>query len=238
MTFYIFTGGLCPFAGRTWIVLNELSGQIKFDFEYVDYKHKPESFYKINPRGRVPAIYNPNDGTVVYESAICNEYLCDLVVDGGSSPITTLMPSTASERGKLRLLNDKFDQEIFPKVRTYIMNERDDEEEDTLRKDCEAALQELDDQCLVDSSGPYFMGKEFTLADVHAVPFVMRWIPQLRYTKGFMVSRYPNLMKWYEVCQTRPSVQAATIPEDKVMEIHYLKMKFTQNGSATLDDAA
>ena len=76
--FFIFEGGLCPFAGRTWIVLEELG--LNYDMQFINYRDKPASFLELVPTARVPALYNPNDGVVVYESAICNEYLCDLVL--------------------------------------------------------------------------------------------------------------------------------------------------------------
>jgi glutathione S-transferase len=229
LQFFIFVGGLCPFAGRTWIVLGEL--EIEFEFCYIDFQEKPKDFLRVNPRGRVPALYNPNDGTTVYESAICNEYLCDLVmVDFDKA--STLMPSSASDRSKLRLLNDRFDKNIFPKVRAYIMAEYNKDNHDeggkeslrSLRQDCEDALTELQEMM---SNGPYLMGDTFTVADAHVVPFVMRWIVQLKQTKDFNLSKkYRKIKKWYALCQQRASVKAATIPESKIIEVHYAKLKY------------
>ena len=231
LQFYIFQGGLCPFAGRTWIVLLELQTYLEFEMNFIDFSSpKPDSFLKINPRGRVPALYNPNDGTTVHESAICNEYLYDLVSstaagDYENSTTITIMPVLASERAKLRLLNDQFDNDIFPRVRSYIMA---DENNDQQRQQCLHALEELQESL---GEGPYFMGDTFTIADAHVIPFIMRWIVQLKELKDFEVNT-PSLMKlmrWYKLCQTRPSVQAATIPDDKIMEVHYMKVKFLKS---------
>jgi glutathione S-transferase len=45
----------------------------------VNLKYKPEWFLEMNPLGKVPTLeYN---GTIIYESAVCNEWLDDTFPD-------------------------------------------------------------------------------------------------------------------------------------------------------------
>eukprot|EP00565_Helicotheca_tamesis_P004198 CAMPEP_0185738016 /NCGR_PEP_ID=MMETSP1171-20130828/31843_1 /TAXON_ID=374046 /ORGANISM="Helicotheca tamensis, Strain CCMP826" /LENGTH=146 /DNA_ID=CAMNT_0028409103 /DNA_START=33 /DNA_END=470 /DNA_ORIENTATION=+ len=74
--FFTLEGGMCPYAARTLIVLHELG--LPFDTVEVSGRPKPDWYLEINPRGKVPALRIPSDdNTIVYESAICDEYLCD-----------------------------------------------------------------------------------------------------------------------------------------------------------------
>jgi glutathione S-transferase len=230
INFYIFKGGLCPFAGRTWIVLLELG--LPFDMVYIDYNVENPWFLEVNPRGRVPALHNPTDGTTVYESAICNEYLVDLARDHddkNDGPLSKLMPNSPSGRARLRLLIDMFDKDVFTPVREYIMNE-DATKNEEMQVACTHALTMLQDAI----SGKYFLGDDFTLADAHVVPFFMRWKAQLHHVKDYnILSKFPSLAQWYERCQLRESVQTATISDEKIIELHKLKVKLLNEKAAS-----
>ena len=218
--FYIFKGGLCPFAGRTWIVLLELG--LPFDMIFIDFNVENKWFLDINPRGRVPALYNPTDSAIVYESSICNEYLVDFARDQNDKKhASLLMPTSSSDRARLRLLIDMFDKDVFPPVREFIMNE-DVTKDEKLEAACKNALQMLEDAIL----GTYFLSDDFTLADIHVVPFLMRWRAQLQYAKHYnLESNFPSLAQWYGRCQLRESVRTATISDEKIIEVHKMKIK-------------
>ena len=111
------------------------------------------------------------------------------------------------------------------------MNE-DVSQDDKLQKECCKALELL--QCGI--QGPYWCGNDFTLADVHVVPFVMRWLAQLKHVKGFNVRADANLRhlcNWYDACCTRPSVQKATIDEETIVRVHHEKVAFLKASSKT-----
>jgi len=118
--FFTLSGNTCPYAQRTLITLLELG--ISFDTCEVSLTpSKPDWYLKINPRGKVPALRVPNINQVVYESSICNEFLCDY------SSITLqqahdIMPNEPILRAKVRLINDHCDN-VFTKTQfTYLMN--------------------------------------------------------------------------------------------------------------------
>lgn len=58
-------------------------------------------------------------------------------------------------------------------------------------------------------AGPYFLGEELSLVDIMFTPFLERMAASLPYYKGFesRSSKYPNLLKWYEAMDTRPTYQ-------------------------------
>jgi glutathione S-transferase len=204
---------------------------LPFDMVYIDYNVENRWFLDVNPRGKVPALHNPTDGMTVYESAICNEYLVDLARDHDDkdSPPLKLMPKSPSGRARLRLLIDMFDKDVFPPVREYIMNE-DVTKDEELQAACTHALKMLQDAI----SGKHFLGDDFTLADVHVAPFFMRWRAQLHHVKDYnILSKFPSLAQWYERCQLRESVQTATIPDEKIMELHKLKVKLLKEKAAS-----
>ena len=58
---------------KTWVNITQ-----KFDIEYIDLANKPDWFLKLSPLGKVPIlIVNEND--VLFESAVINEYLDEVV---------------------------------------------------------------------------------------------------------------------------------------------------------------
>jgi len=205
---------MCPYAARTHIVLEELG----VDYQTHQVKGKPDWYLNINPRGKVPAIRCPgDDNLVVYESAICNEYLCDYFLgeDGG------LMPSLPAQRAKLRLINDHYDSVVGPAQFTYLMN-KDPAKDAELREALEKSLDYLE-QTLASHSGPFFLGDAFTVADAHVAPFFLRLMVSLRHFKdGYEVpvERFPRLLQWHRNCAERPSVRAATPTDERIIDVY------------------
>jgi len=144
LQFFTTPGNTCPYAARTYIVLKELD--IPFDMMEVSGRPKPAWYLKINPRGKVPAIRLPAQGNkVVYESAICCEFLCDMMMTSSNHH---LMPSDAMDRATVRLLNDHCDN-VFTKTQfTFLMN-KDESKDEELRQDLEEALMTYEEQVCV-----------------------------------------------------------------------------------------
>jgi len=263
LSFYILEGGMCPYAARTWMTLLELD--LPFDTTEIAYKNnakKPDWFLDINPRGKVPALVNNDDGFVIYESAICDECkwipctaregytarlsdmqdlttlslfyygltdLSDLAreMDDGVGSTNNeqqgfwkLMPTKASDRAALRLLNDHVDTKLNPAVYTLLMN-KDDSKHSQLVEELEQALDVLQ-QSLTSRGGPYLMGKEFTLADIHVLPFFLRMTVSLRHFKNYEMpaSKFQKMLEWYELCNERPAVQATRKPNSTIVEVY------------------
>jgi glutathione S-transferase len=68
------------------------------------------------------------------------------------------------------------------------------------------------DDTLGETPGLYFLGKELSVVDLQFIPFVERQLASLAYFKGADYLRdatqYPNLVRWLEAMESRPSYQA------------------------------
>mmetsp|Transcript_23629 Transcript_23629/g.29777 ORF Transcript_23629/g.29777 Transcript_23629/m.29777 type:complete len:333 (+) Transcript_23629:110-1108(+) len=233
--FFTLDNGMCPYAARTLIVLNEL----ELDFETVGISMsngvKPDWYLKINPRGKVPALRVPyHNNEVVYESAICDEYLCDLYntlqngkKESSSSSSSSLMPDDPMQRAKIRLLNDRCDTVLNPTFFTYLMN-KDTTKDEEMKQKLEEILQSYEDILSGEDSdgtnggGPYMNGEEFTLADVHMLPFFLRLIVSLRHFRDYHVTKdnFPNLVAWFELCSERASVKSAAKSDEEIIAVY------------------
>jgi len=215
--FFTLPGNTCPYAQRTHIALNELG--LPFDVTEVTGMPKPDWYLKINPRGKVPAIRVPTaDYAVIYESAICDEFLCDYATSLQQQQ--TLLPANPFVRAKIRLLNDHCDN-IFAKTQfTYLMN-KDDAKDEELRVEMEEALQIYEDS-LKDSKGPFLIGEDFTLADLHVFPFIQRLTITLKHWKDYdiPVEKFPKLVEWVQSCLERESVKESSMTREKTIEVY------------------
>mmetsp|Transcript_13080 Transcript_13080/g.15353 ORF Transcript_13080/g.15353 Transcript_13080/m.15353 type:complete len:289 (-) Transcript_13080:133-999(-) len=230
LQFFTTPGNTCPYAARTYMVLKEL--EIPFDMTEVSTQDKPDWYLNINPRGKVPAIRLPGlDNLVVYESAICCEFLCDYSATNLNVP-TTLMPEDAIQRACIRLLNDHCDNVFSMTQFTFLMN-KDESKDEELSRAMEDALITYE-EALEKRGGPYLMGKIFTLSDVHILPFILRLIVSLRHYKNYELplDKFPKLLAWYDLCSKRDSVKGASLTEDKIIDIYgmFIKIKYKFGG--------
>ena len=89
----------CPFCRKVRIVLLEKG--IEYERIFVDLRKKEQKkgdFLRLNPYGKVPVLID--DGVVIYESSVINEYLDE------KYPNPPLMPSDFAARAKVRILVD------------------------------------------------------------------------------------------------------------------------------------
>lgn len=181
--------------------------------------------FKDQPKGEVPALRLPAmNNEVIYESAICNEFLCDFSATTLNRP-HTLMPDDPIERARIRLLNDHGDN-IFLKTQFAFLMNKDSGKDDDLREEMEDALAAYE-EALDSSGGPYLLGEHFTLADVHIHPFISRLVVSLRHFKNYEVpsDSFPRLLTWYDACMQRESVKQSTLADEKIIDIY---KKFVQ----------
>ena len=83
------------------------------------------------------------------------------------------------------------------------------------------------EEALQTNGGPYLMGEDFTLADVHLLPFFSRLVVSLRHFKDYAVppGRFSRLLAWYLACMARPSVQTVSPSDERIVEVY---QKFVQ----------
>ena len=130
------------------------------------------------------------------------------------------MPLDPSDRAALRLLNDHVDTQLSPAQFTFLMN-KDTEKDAEMVEALEQALFVLEESLKV-RGGPFLMGKEFTLADVHVLPFFLRLVVTLKHYKGYEIpkERFDRLLQWYEICSQRESVSTASKSVDEIIQVY------------------
>lgn len=69
----LFSANACPYAHRTRALLTLLGAP--FELREIDLSNKPADFLALSPTGAVPLL--EDDGLVLYESAVINEYLAE-----------------------------------------------------------------------------------------------------------------------------------------------------------------
>jgi glutathione S-transferase len=174
----------CPYCARVRIVLAEKG--IEYETVEIDLDDRPAWIYEKNPLGRVPVL--EEDTFVLAESAVINEYLDDRYPD------PPLWPADPADRALGRLLIFRFDQLSKP----YYAVRRG---EDGARERLDAVLSELD--ALLQAQ-PFLSGREFGLADVGYVP----WILRARDRMEVDVARFPALAEWVGRLEQRSSIAA------------------------------
>ena len=174
----------CPYCARVRIVLAEK--RIGHETVVVDLDDRPAWIYEKNPLGRVPVL--EEDAFVLPESAVINEYLEERY------PEPALWPADPAERAHGRLLVERFDSLSRP----YYALRRGDED---ARERLDEQLASLDE---VLAGREYLTGREFGLADIAYLPWILRAESNL----GVDLERFPALAEWVERVSERPSVAA------------------------------
>jgi glutathione S-transferase len=174
----------CPYCARVRIVLAEKG--LEYEKVEIDLDDRPAWIYDKNPLGRVPVL--EEGAFLLPESAVIDEYLEERY------PEPALWPVDPAERALGRLLVFRFDQLSAP----YYALRRGD---DGARERLDIELAKLS---AVLEARPYLSGRDFGLADVAYVP----WIVRARERMGVELSQFSALTDWLERLSARPAVAA------------------------------
>ena len=188
-----------PNCQRVKIVLAEKN--LPYEIVPVDLRaqeQKTPEYLNLNPYGKVPVL--TDDGTVLYESCIINEYLDE------KYPSPPLMPKDPAKKAKGRILIDygmaHFDSP-YQKLRMELMKEQKDQNPqiiDTAKGDLKRLLKRFEDEL---AEQDYLIG-DFSLVDADLLPRFTR-------LEGFGVlpdPALPRLAKYLERVKARSSVKA------------------------------
>jgi glutathione S-transferase len=178
----LYTAERCPYAARARIVLAEKG--LDYEAVEIDLDDRPGWIYEKNPLGRVP-VYEEDGGLVLPESRVIMEYLEERY------PEPPLWPVDPAERALGRLCLERFDDRLG---RAYYAARRGDR-----REELDAKLAELES---VLGSQPYLSGREYGLADVGYVPWILRALER------FGIELGPSLADWLERVASRAAVAA------------------------------
>jgi glutathione S-transferase len=210
----------CPYAQRSWLTLLEL--QVNFEYQEVELgkDNKTDWFLALNPNGTVPVI--KHGGTVVYESLVVNEYLCEVFGNNGIN----LMPNDPAGRSRARILMNRCDSKFVKLSYSYLSHKCSTEsdsivKDDQLRTQLENELRFLDNA--INSAGsPYFMGKTVSLVDVAYMPFFERMSVALVHWKDFDIKslRLQHLNTWLDIMSNREAYQKTRMSPERIVEIY------------------
>lgn len=178
---------------------------IPFEVTEIDLKDKPDWFLRISPYGKVPVLKHGD--TVLYESAVINEYLEE------TFPAVALLPGDPAQRAHQRIWIDFCNTRLQPAV-VGVMRAAPEAFGDKVAE-LEGALGML--EAHLGEHGlpaPYFLGERFGMVDATVAPAFERMdvLPALR---GYEVpGRFERVLRWKAALAAHPSVAAtATAPE-------------------------
>jgi glutathione S-transferase len=180
----LYDAARCPYCARVRIALEEKG--IEYETVEIDLDDRPAWIYEKNATGRVPVV--EEDAWVLPESAVIMEYLEERY------PEPHLLAADPAERALARLWI--FRHDAF--TRPYY----------ALRRGEEGAVERLDaelgklDAAL--AGRPWLGGREYGLADIAYVP----WLLRARDTLGISLETFPHASSWVERLAERPAVAA------------------------------
>lgn len=181
----LYDAARCPYCARVRMVLAEK--RIEHEPVEIDLRDRPDWIYDKNPSGKVPVL-EEDDGFVLPESAVINEYLEE------RNPEPALLPSDRRARALVRLWIDRFDDrlgDVYYAVRRHELG----------REELEQRLAALDRML---AQRPFLAGSEYGLADIAYAPWVLR----SRTTLGVDIDAYAALAAWAGRLSERPAVAA------------------------------
>ena len=174
----------CPYCARVRIALAEKG--IEYETVEIDIDDRPAWLYEKNPLGRVPIL--EEDAFVLPESAVINEYLEERYLE------PPLWPADAGERALARLLVFRFDEFSKP---YYALRRGEDGASEAFDRALGGLESVLEAQL-------YLTGREYGLADIAFVPWVLRARDRL----GVELTRFPAVAQWVERLAERPAISA------------------------------
>lgn len=161
-------------------------------------EQKDPEYLKIHPFGQVPAL--DDDGFIVYDSTVINEYLDD------EYPHPPLLPVDSENRARARLMEDYRDNRVNPHFVTLVHEHRK-QEQDRDAGLIQAAHRSIGSAfAMVEAQlqGKEYLAGSFSLADIS-------YMPDIALLERFAVPLDPdfkNVTGWIERLSGRASYSA------------------------------
>ncbi|MBI4525042.1 MAG: glutathione S-transferase family protein [Deltaproteobacteria bacterium] len=163
-------------------------------------EQKNPDYLKIHPFGQVPAL--DDEGFIVYDSTIINEYLED------EYPYPPLLPGDSEGRARARLMEDFRDNHFNPHFIEIIHETRYKPENQRDQKVIDQAVAQIVkcfDRIEKELEGREYLAGAFSLADI-------AFMANFELMERFNIpvdSKYKNARAWIERLKARPSYAAS-----------------------------
>jgi len=192
----------CPYVQRTMIVLRHKN--IPHAVDAIDLSNKPAWFLELNPRGKVPVIVD--DGHVIYESAVINEYLEERFPD---PPMLAQDPrARAWERIWIEYANAYLMKHLagamFTKSAQRLAEHLDE---------LSATIRQVDQELSTRTPGPYAHGSTLGLIDATYAPIFDRIESMIELWGWTAPSDTPHWDAWMRTVRADASVAATRLPD-------------------------
>lgn len=199
--FHLYSAEVCPFAARTRLTLKEK--RVPFQVTEIDLKAKPAWFASVSPYGKVPVLKHGD--AVVWESAIINEYIEDVVPD------PPLLPRDPARRAAARFWIDFANVKFTPTwYRLFLA--QNGQERATLAEELIGHFRFMEQEAIGKGGGPFWLGDTISLVDLTYYPWFER-IPALEhYRKIGLPADCRSLKGWTTLMSERPSVKTEAHP--------------------------
>jgi glutathione S-transferase len=163
-------------------------------------EQKTPEYLRIHPFGQIPAL--DDEGFIVYDSTIINEYLED------EYPYPSLMPQDSEGRARARMLEDFRDSHFNPYFVHIIYEMRKPEgERDAARMDnAKAEIIKAFERTENDLRGKEYLVGAFSLADA---AFMSNFDLLDRFGIPVDAAKFPNTVAWIARLKARPSYAAS-----------------------------
>lgn len=177
--------------------------ELEFERVHIDLSKKEQKspeYLKIHPFGQVPAL--DDEGFIVYDSTIINEYLED------EYPYPHLLPADSEGRARARLMEDFRDNHFHPPFIEIIHEVRykpEGERDEKLIARAKAEIANCFDRIEKELEGKEYLAGSFSLADIAFMPN----IDMLERFKIPVDPKYKNMLAWMERLKARPSYAAS-----------------------------
>ena len=221
----IISSSTCPFAQRTRMVLLEKG--IEFTLTEINLNDKPDWFLKISPYGKVPVIRN--NGTIIFESAVINEYLEE------TFPRKPLLPKKPEDRAKARIWIDFANVRFAPQLYKLLLAQTERLQLEHVNRLNDALLLMEHEGLANRISGPYWLGKKISLVDFTFYPHLQRFCALEHYRKFEIPEECVLLKEWLTVMMKNSSVKLTHVTDDILIN-SWAKYAFNTSTGTTAQD--
>jgi len=221
----LYSAEVCPFAQRSLILLIEKG--VEYDHVEIDLRNKPDDFETISPYSKVPVLLDGE--TRVYESAIINEYLDEIL------PEPPFMPGDPGQRARARIWID-FDNTRFVPAFYKVLLADDAPRRRELAETIADALKFMEREALARrGGGPYWLGSDISLADVSIYPHMERLGVLEAYRDIALPDECGALRDWLAGMAERPSVAGTAHGRDYQVSSYARYADGTADGTTARD---